>query len=484
MFPSIIIVIILFFFCLLIDILIIYHIVTSKRDPVGEALWILIVLFIPIGGAVLYLVFGMTLLKRKIKKYRNSAKLINQFIITQINENQIKDLNALLSTYKKTVKSNSLLDSLEQYPPTFGNKINFLLTGNEAYPEMLNAINSAKQFICLESYIFSGDNIGKEFKTALLNKAKSGVEVRLLYDPIGSINTPVKFWNELKRAGAKVYSFGGLNLLKRNFKVNFRNHRKNLIIDGKTAFSGGLNIHDENYNKYCNNKNCFVHDYHFKIEGPAVSDFQSVFSTDWLFVTNEILNDLKYYPDNPKDGNSIIRVIDSSPTAAYKAFSLIIFGAIMHAEKKIDIITPYFYPEPEIISALKYAGLSGIEVNIIIPQKNEHKIMEYASKSLYRELTECNINIFERKLPFIHSKSIVIDEEWAILGSGNLDYISLRSNYELCFEVIGTDIIKKSANMFESEKRYSEKISFNSVLKKSRLETFRNNFCALFAPML
>ena len=483
MIPAIIIILIIIL-CIFLDILIIYHIVTSKRNHIAEALWIFAVVLFPAIGALLYLAFGMTLLKRKIRKYKNSAKLINQILVSKMNEKQLKTANSLLSVYRKIVKSNALLDSLEQYPPSFGNNIKFLLTGNEAYPEMLESIYSAKDFICMQSYIFAGDETGAEFKEALKSKAKSGVEVRLLYDPIGSIKTPSRFWNDLKKSGVKVSSFGGINILKRNLKLNFRNHRKNLIIDGKTVFSGGLNIHNENYNKYCASKHCFVHDYHFKIKGPSAADFQSVFSTDWLFATNEILNDIKYYPFNQSAGDSIIRVIDSSPVANYKAFSLTLFGAIMRAEKKIEIISPYFYPETEIISALKYAGLSGVEVNIIIPKHNEHKIVEYASKSLYNELVQSNINIFERELPFIHSKSIVIDGEWAILGSGNMDYLSLRSNYELCFEVIGVEIINKLKDMFEYEKKNSENVSPKSVANNSRLINFRNNFCALFAPML
>jgi len=464
----------------------VYHIVTSRRDPVGAVVWILFVIFFPVGGLMIYFLFGWTRFQYKITKYRNSVKLIHQ-LTGHIHIRQDKEnIDNLINIYKKTVKSNTLLDSLNEFQPLFGNKIELLEAGDEAYPSMLKSIETARHNICIQSFIFADDNIGRDFAEILMQKARQGVETRILYDPIGSMKTNRAFWRKLRNAGVNAYSFGGLNLWKRKFRLNFRNHRKNMIIDGKIAFSGGLNIHDDNYNKYCANNGGSrrIQDYHFRIEGPAVADFQAIFATDWIFVTGEKLAGLNFFPTLDQTGDNIIRVIDSNPTNPNKALSFTLMGAIMHADKRIEIITPYFYPEQEILSALKYAGISGVEVNIILPQINEHRIVGYAAKSLYRDLLECKINIFERRPPFIHSKSMIIDDEWAILGSANFDYISLRSNYELCFEVIGADIIQKLRRILEFEKNNSVKIRYSDVVNENKFTLLRNNICALFAPAL
>lgn len=477
----IIILLILYLSFLLITI---YHILDTHRDPVGAVAWIFSVIIFPFGGMIIYFFFGWTRFHRKVARYKKSGKIINQIFLQTDKKNSKENIDNTVRIYKKVIKSHFLLDSLNQNIPTYGNDVNFLLGGDEAYMAMLDEIRKAESNICMQYYIFSDDNIGREFSDALKKKQAEGVQVRILYDPIGSIKTKKKFWNDLRRAGIKVYSFGSLNLLKRKFRINFRCHRKNLIIDGKTAFCGGINIYDQNIKKYCPQKKNQIRDYHFIIRGPAVQDFQAVFSDDWFFITGEKLNGNEFFKQNPAVGENIIRVINSGPANNHRVFSFELLGAIMHAEKKIKIITPYFYPEPEILSALKYASLAGLEVSIIIPKKNEHKIVEYASQSLYQELLECSINIYERKPPFIHTKSFIIDDEWAILGSGNLDYISLRLNYELCFEVIGGSIIKKLTEMFEIEKNHSIKISQLHILKYGKFRILRNNFCALFAPIL
>ncbi|HON55662.1 MAG TPA: cardiolipin synthase [bacterium] len=465
-------------------IIVIYKILTSRRDPVGAVVWLFIVIFIPVVGILLYFLFGWTRFHTKIKKLAKKSGHIQQLRIAHLRETDKIKAAEIIETYKKSVKSNTLLLNAfeEQHPPSYGNRIEMLISGNEAYPEMLEAIDSAEKNICLQSYIFTDDNIGYEFAERLIKKSESGIAVRVIYDPIGSIKTKKRFWKMLSKHGIKVESFGSLNFLKRKLRLNFRNHRKNLIVDGKIVFCGGLNIYDDNYSKYCQNSECFIRDYHFKIQGRGAGYFQAVFASDWFFLTGENINGLDYFPAlHNETGDSIIRVIDSNPITNYKVYSLTLLGAIMHAEKNIKIITPYFYPEPEILSALKYAGLSGVEVEIILPEKNEHKIIEYASQSLYKELLECNINIYHRKLPFIHSKAMIIDDTWAILGSANFDYISMRLNFELCFEAIGKDIIDRLNKIFEYEKSQSEKVF---EFDHNPLKVLRNNFCSLFAPVL
>ncbi|MBN2690160.1 MAG: cardiolipin synthase [Gammaproteobacteria bacterium] len=476
---------------ILIDIAVALHILTTKHDePASAILWLFVVFTFPMVGMALYLLFGINhvrTLGSKIASFSHhlkTEKIIKEALIREnsfVYQNYPKDTHDI--NYQKTLDR-----LLPKTKPLFGNKVTLLQDGTSAYPEMLDTIKAAKKYIHLQSYIIKNDATGKELMDALLNKANQGVEVKVIYDAFGSLKAVLSFFfrkYQRKIALFKIRPFTLINLLA-PWRIQLRNHRKLLIVDGKTAFIGGINISAEN-DLRVSRRDKYIHDLHCKIQGPALLTLQISFLRDWHYATRiplEKLLTLDYFPKQSVQGEAIVRVIHSGPGQHYGATEKIFSTAATNSTSSLWIMTPYFIPDRSFLKTLRMAHARGVDVKIILPKHNNQHLAKLASNSLYKNLLLDGVKIFEKPGNFSHSKAMLIDNKWAVMGSSNCDIRSFLLNYELDFVAEDTEFIKNLSTQFKDSLAASEEITLTKISKKKHYTILLENICSLLTPIM
>lgn len=466
------------------------HIILKKREPSTAVMWLFMVFTLPVLGVLFYAVFGVNLYDRRVTRKVKANFRIRRALAEQAWRGAVGGLRATDERYRVLARCHDLLDRLEQRPPVPGNTLEMLVGGATTYRALFDAIRQARDHIHIQVYILAGDEFGRDLLAALAERAAQGVEVRILYDAVGSIGIPGRFLGDLERAGIRVEAFGRMNPVRRGFQINFRNHRKNIIIDGTIGFTGGINLHAENSRRYCRQPRDLherlIRDYHFRAEGPIVTQLQEVFVEDWFYASGEILTSARFFrlPDEPEAGTAVARVLTSGPGDDSEVIAKTLFAAITSAQREILIVSPYFYPTPAILEALAGAALAGIDVHLIVPVTSDHRFVTWAGQSLFPFLVKNGVKVHRRRLPFIHSKAVLIDRSWALVGSTNLDYRSLRLNFELNLEVVDREFAERLGRTLDGEIAESSLVHAEELKRLPALLRFRNNFCALFAPVL
>jgi cardiolipin synthase len=487
---------------LLIQLAMAFHILLHKKEEASSAvLWLVSIFTIPFLGIFLYLIFGVN----RIKSTGRRTRLANDLIHTAKNapihaamKNYLEEQRRYIpdenSDYRCSLSFNRVLDRLinDTYPIK-GNNLTMLKDGNMAYPQMLEAIKKAESSIHLQSFIIMNDTLGHLIFDTLEAKARAGVQVRVLYDRFGSASAVLAhFFRKYAKniPNFELMPFSAPNLFA-PWRIQLRNHRKLMVVDGKVAFIGGINISSDNITpddlEYGAVQSKYIHDLHCKIEGPAVGEFQFSFLRDWCYAGNlspsKVLTE-KYFPLNESQGNSVVRVISSGPGHHYEATQKVFFTAAATAQKYLWIITPYFVPEKAFVTALCMAVGRGVDVRVILPRNNNHKFVFFASQSLYEELLSNGVRIFEKKGMFSHAKSMMIDGEWAYMGSSNCDVRSFRLNYELDFVVSKGDFLDDLHEQFLEEQVGTDEIFLEDVLGKNIFIQLVENLCSLLIPIL
>ena len=321
---------------------------------------------------------------------------------------------------------------------------------------------------------------------ALAAKAAEGVTIRLLYDRFGSTRAHLSglLRSYQKHPHFSIAGWTQANPLKRQFQINLRNHRKALVIDGTQAFFGGVNIHDENCSSHQNGP---IRDYHFHVVGPLVQELQYAFLRDWHFITVENPNKLlteTYFPEVESTGTVTARLINSGPSTEKDVAIEAFFNSIVLAKHQILAVTPYFAPPDEILRALRSAALRGVDVRLIVPQKNNHPIAGLSSRGCYEDLLLAGVKIFERHPPFMHAKALIIDGEFSLVGSANIDNRSLHLNYETCAAVYSTELDDAMKIIIHEDMNCSDEILLNEWLKRPAIQRLLENLARLFDPIL
>jgi cardiolipin synthase len=320
-------------------------------------------------------------------------------------------------------------------PLTAGNRVEILYEGNEAFPAMLTAIGSAQHSINLSTYILDKDAVGRRIISALCNAAQSGIQVRVLVDGIGTSRSAISMARRLRQSGAKLAVFHPLlGLPMRRPSINLRNHRKILIVDGVIGFTGGINISSRHFFTRWR-VDSLVRDVHFRIEGPIVSTIQEVFAQDWQASRDEALIGDHFFPEPLDAGPALIRAVPSGPDEDLENIYEIILGALRSTRQSVLIMTPYFIPDRTIIQALRSSVLAGVAVDLLLPEKSDHPLVQKASMAYLPELIQTGIRTILVPPPFVHSKLMVVDGFWSLIGSANLDSRSFRLNFEFDLEV-------------------------------------------------
>jgi cardiolipin synthase len=470
------------------------HALKRRRNASATILWIFVAWSLPIFGSLLYLAFGIdrvpskglekkvanqTMMNQRKQRHEDSSPFIAWHLNYSIHSEDIE--NPLCRQLNRS------LDAFTpEHPLLGGNYITPLVSGDQAYPLMLESIRSARKHIHLQSFIIHRDATGKQFLEELKAKAEAGVKVRLLFDRFGSTHAYLggMFRPYRNIPNFEICGWTQANPLKRQFQINLRNHRKNLVIDGHVAFFGGINIAGENTTSMGRRA---IRDYHFKVEGPLVHELQYSFLSDWFFMTDSPVDTLlnpDHFPEMLSIGQGRARIIDSGPSAPPGMAGEAFFNAITMAQNQILIATPYFVPPIDILKAVQTAARRGIDVRIVVPEQNNHRYAGMASKALYEELLEAGARIYHRKPPFMHAKALIVDNAIALVGTANLDVRSLELNYEttVLFEEEAT--INQLKQMVLEDMGQSAELNLNDWLQRSAIQKLGENLCALMTPVL
>jgi len=449
------------------------HAILHKRDPRSAAGWVGLIWLSPFVGATLYLLFGINRIRRKaihLKKMSDTFRSATQD--SPIEKKFAPYLEQLVIFGNNAVGK----------PLTDGNAIMVLRNGEQTYPAMVEAIHSARESVSLCTYIFDKDSAGKLFVDALSSAVQRGVEVRVLIDAVGARYSFPSVLHVLHKKKIPAARFLPTLVPWRMPYMNLRNHRKILIVDGKTGFTGGLNIRQGHCVSTAGAK--AIRDLHFHLNGPVVKQLQEAFTEDWAFTTGEILSGKKWFPTLSGVGSALARGIPDGPGEDFEKIKWIILGAISMAKSSIRIVTPYFVPDASIITSLNIAAMSGVKVEVVLPANNNLRYVQWASMALLWQILKYGCRVFLSQGVFDHSKIMTVDDSWALIGSSNWDSRSLRLNFEFNVEAYDKDFATTLVSLFEERKKGSEELTLKKLEMRSLPIRLRDGICRLFLPYL
>lgn len=453
------------------------HALLHKRDPRSALVWVSISLTIPVMGALAYWLLGINRITRKAHRLHRHTQQLTPPRPSFIPPH---DSTPLPEHCASLVNLEVLADRVVRTRTFAGNNVQLLINGEQAYPAMLGAINRATSSVHLCSYIFDGDNIGAAFVEALAKAAQRGVTVRVLVDAMGERYSPLTARKALQGTAVEVRQY--LPLYKGPF-INLRNHRKLLITDGSLAFTGGMNIRSNHCVTTTKPSNA-TSDLHFQVAGPVVADLQRAFLEDWQFVTGQWIQDSHYFPPLAPCGEALVRVIADGPDREFRKLEWIVQGALATAARRVRIMTPYFIPDRSMVTSLITAALRGIEITIVLPHINNLPFVAWASRASYWELVKNGITILEQPPPFAHSKLLLVDDLWCLVGSANLDTRSFRLNFELNLSVFDQALAKRLNTHFDQTIARSHRITLQEMDARPLMVKLRDSAARLFSPYL
>lgn len=455
----------------------------KRINPTKTLSYIIVLVFFPFVGLLIYYLFGQEYRKNKIFKKK---RILNERVVQSIddelelNREEVKQVQAFLEDKIKLVK---LLRTNDNEPLSLNNKVEIFKSGDDKFEALLKDIKRAEHHIHLEYYIVKDSKIGLKVLNALCEKAKAGLQVRLIYDDVGSkISRSMK--RKLTHAGVRHRAFMPVFFSKFTGKMNYRNHRKIAVIDGVIGYVGGVNISDEYVNQYRDKG--YWRDTHSRIYGEAVKSLQVHFLSTWDFVSNE--NIASYKPLFPKvedfKEKVAIQIAASGPDTDWANIMEVIFTAILTAQKYVYITTPYFVPNSKMLTAIQIAAKSGVDVRLIIPKKSDSWIVKHASNSYLKALLDAGVKIYKYHEGFIHAKTMVIDDVFCTIGTSNMDYRSFNINFEInsfMYDSVQSEILK--SHFFE-DLTQSTLIEYETFLNRSKFEKFKESYARLWSPLI
>lgn len=455
------------------------HLLLRHRDYRSAAFWMAMIVLEPLISPLLYLLLGINILRRSGRRYRSG---IHEPWRDPVAAQPLPLAATDSCTMQEHQQLAHTLDRISRFSLTLGNHLDILHNGDEAMPRMLEAIRGAQQSITLASYIFEATGIGAEFVTELSLAVKRGVQVRVMVDDAGTRYSWPPVVEALERAGVTARRFMPSHMILRLITMNLRNHRKILVVDGQTAFTGGMNIREGNM--VARKPKHAVHDLHFEVTGPCVAQIQRVFAEDWSFCTGESLEGPLWFPELAATGStSAIGIVDG-PDEDMEVMPAAFFATLNAAREEVKIVTPYFLPNAVLMAALRLCAVRGVKVTILTPAENNIPFVGWASQTLYPDLLAVGCRIFESAPPFDHSKLFLIDGVWSFLGSTNWDPRSLRLNFEFNLGCYDAELCRRLAAEVDAKLVHSREITREMLEAAPVLRRLRNGFARLFIPAL
>lgn len=396
----------------------------DNRQPAKTIAWVLVLLFVPVVGIVLYIFFGQNTRKMKLISGRSLDQLSKRSMLEFVEQRNLR-MPEYFSSLVRLFTNQSL--SL----PFKDNAVEFYTDGYQFFPALLQAIKGATNHIHLDTYIIADDPLGRLVSDALIAKAREGVEVRLIYDDVGCWRVPERFFDRMRQAGVKVRSFMPVRFPAFTSKVNYRNHRKVCVIDGTQGFIGGMNI-ALRYVKGLHGGTLPWRDTHMRLRGSVVYALQRAFLVDWYFVDRTLINDHRYYPPMPWhiSNDSLAQVVTSSPIAQWPDIMQGYVRILLEAKRYVYMETPYFLPTEPVLFAMRTAALAGVDVRLLIPRRSDAWLIQLASMSYVTETLEAGVKVRLYEKGFNHSKLLVADDQISTCGSTNIDFRSFENNFE------------------------------------------------------
>lgn len=457
------------------------HALLNKReDPRATLGWVAVCLLFPFIGPVLYFLFGINRIQssaRKLQRPAAPARLHEHSPGSNYSSLSPCSVSAALFPLAR------LADSVSEKPLVSGNRIEPLCNGEQAYPAMLNAIDSASHSLLLATYIFESNDTGRQFVEALARAVERRVDVRVMVDGIGELYSFPWISQLLKKRRVPVARFLPPRLLPPELRINLRNHCKICVADERIGFTGGMNIGDRHLVSRTENK-ARVADIHFQVTGPVVAQMVEVFLEDWRLVTGDKRSLAASPSASHGGGTALCRTITDGPDKELDRLAMIMGEAVSSACHRIDIMTPYFLPPRELIRALQAASLRGVEVNVILPERNNLPVVHWATRNVLPELLEQGVRIFYQPPPFAHTKLFVVDDQYAHIGSANLDTRSLRLNFELAIEIYDQSFAKRIAAYYRRIQERSRIVTPEELWKRHLATRIRDALAWLFSPYL
>lgn len=456
------------------------HALLNKRDPRAALGWVVFCLVFPGVGAAFYWLLGVNRIRTLARDWqargmgmhgRPVDRALGSADLVSARPDGVENYATLLN----------LVDAVTRRPLLPGNRVVPLHNGEEAYPVMLAAIDGAQSSICLSTYIFDSDKSGQRFVEALRSAAARGVAVRVLVDALGERYSFPPARRLLRRSAVRIARFLPPSFTERGIHLNLRNHRKLLIVDGNIGFTGGMNIGDRHL-AHTSNPHRVV-DIHFRIEGPVVGQMLQAFYEDWQFTTGEAVDQI-VCPLAANESMAFCRGISDGPNEDFDQLNWLLVGALNSARSRVRIMTPYFIPDRPLITVINAAVLRGVEVEIMLPEKNNLPFVAWASRAYLWELLQYGTHIYYQPPPFAHSKFLLVDDIYALIGSANLDPRSLRLNFEFCLEVYDGGLNAALSRHFEALRVKSQKVSLEDMDSRPLAHKLRDSFVKLFSPYL
>ena len=456
-------------------------VVFEKRSPYKTIAWILALILLPVLGVLFYLIFGQEYRKRKMFSVRGLKGLKE---LRRISAQQLRDINQKPPIGDAQAHDNIIRLLLKNSNAllTSGNQLEILKDGQQTFEAIFEAIEKAQHHIHLEYYILANDSIGKKLFDLLRKKRAEGVEVRIIVDDVGSWSLKSKFYNQLREQEIEIFPFMEVRFPRLTSRVNYRNHRKIIVIDGKTGFVGGLNITD----RYLNGSNKLGpwRDTHLKITGDAATSLQIIFLADWYFVSGTNLGGQTYLPKFSEADGTPVQIVAGGPDYDWEGIAQGFFAAIANARKRVYIATPYLIPPPALLLALKTAALSHVDVRIIIPEKSDSIISKWGSFSYVEELLEAGVKVYFYTAGFTHSKYMLIDDTFSTIGTTNFDFRSFETNFDANAFIYSKDFNAKLEALFKEDQHNSRHIKLSPWRKRGWSLKLRESLAHIFSPMM
>ena len=447
-----------------------------KKEAPSTIAWIMVLVFLPLVGVVLFWFLGRDRVRRPAREKQLADFEVRDRMTQLPLRPSVLGLDELIEAEKPEQRGvMRLAAQVGNTDPDGGNDVQVLVGAPRTYEAMLDAIEAAKDHIHLEYYIIRWDDSGRRFRDALAAAARRGVRVRVLVDGFGSGPLGRRFFGPLTSAGAYGAKFFPLDPVRRAWTINLRNHRKLMVVDGHTGFTGGINIGDD-----------FLdwHDLHLRIAGPAVAQLQKIFIEDWYFATRHNLAHPAFFPEVEDQGESVVQMVQSGPDATVESIHRLYFAAIASARERVYLTTPYFVPDRALLVALQTAALRGVDVRLILPSWSNHRVTFHAGRSFYDELLGAGVRIHEYAPGFVHTKTMVVDGRFATVGSANLDVRSFRLNFELIAVFWDAQVVGKLEELFMADLEKTEPMALEQWRQRGIRPRIKEGIGRLCAPLL
>jgi cardiolipin synthase len=449
-------------------------VVLDNRHPVRTLAWVLVLFYLPFVGLVFYFFFGRSTRHQRLIGYKTQASLYKrprERFLAQEALSPTASASPVMNFFRKVSRA----------LPFEGNDTRIFTTGYDMLHSLLRDVRQARHHIHLEFYIFEDDAVGRLVRDALIDKARQGVEVRLLYDDVGSWHVPNRFFEEMKREGLSVEAFLKVRFPQFTGKVNYRNHRKLVIIDGRVGYIGGMNI----ALRYMKGVEWGVwRDTHLRVDGKAVYGLQTAFLTDWYVATQQLITQAVYYPEVQSRGRALMQVVTCDPVGEWHDIMQGLLLAILNAKKYFYIETPYLLPTDPIIVALRTAALAGVDVRVMIPERGDARFIHLGTLSYLEELMRAGVKVYFYRKGFLHSKLMVSDDSFSTVGSTNVDFRSFEHNFEVNAFMYDTRSARALKTIFMRDQRDAVLLNEKEWMKRPWRQKAAESVVRLMAPLL